>query len=304
MLVRAAVVLVLTLTMIGPPSSHGQGEGPLIDPLTGQPMVTEEDAAPAGPDLSEANALIREGKYDDAATLLRGLKEEFPESAAVHLLLGEVLLALGQPALALPELQRAAEAGPDLERVQFQIGSACAALGKDDEALEAFGLELERTEDVEIEVLSRLNRSLLYEKKRMWGEAAAELDSALADQPDRVDLYGDLAALLIQAGKLEDAETALARGSEAGFRSAAHWYSLGARYYNQRAYEGAVRAFAEALEIDASLARAERSLAASLEKLGRSEESAEHLRRYLELRPDDPERDKILRQIEAATGSD
>jgi Flp pilus assembly protein TadD len=58
--------------------------------------------------------------------------------------------------------------------------------------------------------------------------------------------------------------------------------------------------FNEALRADPELAEAERSLAAALERLGRDAEAVQHLRRYLELRPDAPDAEAVAGRIKEA----
>ena len=63
-----------------------------------------------------------------------------------------------------------------------------------------------------------------------------------------------------------------------------------------------MEAFTHTLEVDSRLARAERSLAAALEKLGRDHEARAHLERYLELAPDAPDAASVAERIRAAGG--
>ncbi len=150
--------------------------------------------------------------------------------------------------------------------------------------------------------MARLNRSLLLEQQQNWSGSAAELQAALELEPGRLEAYGDVASLYLRAGELDAAASSLEQGLERGFRSANHQYILGARYYEKKAYEAAIRALLQALEIDPGLAEAERSLAGALDQVGREAEALEHLRRYLELEPEardaQRERDRI-REIEA-----
>jgi len=215
---------------------------------------------------------------------------------------GELLLALQRPVDALPLLARAAELDPDRPRVHFQLGTAELAAGNDEAALAAFGHELEISQELQVLVLARLNRSMILQGDRKWTEAAAELEAVLALQPDKLEIWGDLAALYLQAGELDSAAATLESGSSAGFESAQHYYSLGARLYRKKRYDDAARAFVAALDIDDSLAAAEKSLGATLEQLGREKEAAKHLERYLELEPDASDRDKIAERIRQAGG--
>lgn len=271
----------------------------------GEPGPASGELAPApeerpSADLSEAVEQIRAGAYDEAEALLAGLQSEFPDDSALLLMRGEVLLALGRPQDALEVLEHGAEVDPRRPRMNFQLGTALASSGQREAALEAFGREIESNQDQEVQVLSRLNRSLLLQKERRWRPAAEELEAALKIQPERKNIYGDLASLYIQAGDAAAAVDALERGAAAGFRSAEHYYSLGARLYKSEMFEQAVVMLGEALRVNPDLAEAERSLAAALERLGREDEANEHLRRYLELRPNAPDASVVSEKLRAA----
>ena len=66
---------------------------------------------------------------------------------------------------------------------------------------------------------------------------------------------------------------------------AKHWLAVGAHYVKADACERALDPLRQAIEIEPTLADAERTLAAALDRLGRAPEAAEHFRRYLELAP-------------------
>ena len=280
-------------------------EAPDDDDAGGAAEADEIDAIDSGPpraDLSEANALIREAKYAEADTVLEGLQREFPEDPALLLMRGEILLALQRPKDALEPLRKCAELDPTRPRVNFQLGTALSISGDAEGALVAFAAELEGNDDADIQALALLNRSMLFQQGRKWSDAAAELERLVVLQPQRAEVYGDLATLYIQSGKTAQAIDALARGGEAGFRSAQHYYSLGARLYRDGSYGDAVTALEQALAIAPDLAKAERSLGASLERLDRLDEAVVHLRRYLELAPDAPDAERVAEQIRTAEG--
>ena len=257
----------------------------------------EPTDAPQGADLSEANRLVREQDYATAEELLADLVETHPEDGPAWLMYGEVLLTMGVADEAKPALQKAANLLPEQKRIHFQLASALAALGEADAAVSAFGRELELNDDPQIVSLARMNRALLFQQAKRWKDAAAEVEAFLVLRPDATDAWGDLATTYVQAGDLNAAEDALSRAEAAGFVSANHYFSIGAGFYRNKAYGDAERTLRRALELDPQLADAERSLGATLEQLGRSDEARAHLRRYLELKPDAKDRSKILEQI-------
>jgi tetratricopeptide (TPR) repeat protein len=271
------------------------------DPLTGAPVqaepAAEEPQQPPLADLSEATEKIRAGAYAEAEALLAALQPEFPDDPALLLMRGEVLLAVGRPDEAATVLEHGVEVDPERPRMHFQLATALASTGKRDQALKQFAREIEVNADPTVQVLAHLNRSMLLEQGRAWADAAGEFEAVLVLEPTRLEAYGDLASLYIQAGEIDAAMDALQRGKAAGFDSAPHYYSLGARLYNSGKYDDAVTVLNEALRVDPNLAMAERSLAATLEKLDRKPEAAEHLRRYLELNPGAPDSDAVKARI-------
>ena len=295
------LVFLVFLVHAGGPTS-GQAD-PDPEPLASDATTEPEEEPPAGPDLGAANELVRAGNFSEAETLLAAIQGEFPDDPQLTLMRGEVLLALGRFDDALPVLRRSAEIDGDRPRVNFQLATALQVTGDRQGALDAFARELEFNQDTSVQVMVRLNRSVLLEQARDWAASAEELEQVLALEPGRTEVYGDVAALYLQAGELELAARSLDRGAGVGFRSAGHFYSLGARYYDKKSYEQAVQAFRQALEIDPAMASAERSLAGALDQLGDAEAALQHLRRYRELKPDAPDADKVNERIRALEGS-
>jgi len=271
------------------------------DPLTGKPFpAPAEPEDPPRADLTEANALVRAQDYAGAESLLATLQQEFPGDPDLLMLRGELLLALRRPDESIEVLRKVAQLTPKRPRLQFQLGSALAATGQAEAAIEAFGKETETSDDPQVLVFSHINRSMLFQERQDWTASATELEAVLALEPQRTPVYGDLVAMYVQSDRLDAAVDALDRAEAAGFRSAGHWYSVAARLAKDEEYERAVGLFEKAIELDPGHADSERSLAAALEQLGREDEAIPHLKRYLELKPDSQDAAAIAAKIEAA----
>lgn len=300
---RPVLGLLLCSLVTGPAWAQ---EAPTVDPLTGAvttPAEPAEEPAEAGPDLSAVNKKILAQDFAAADELLAAIEKEFPDDVSVTVMRGEVLLALGDAETALPYLTRAAEAEPERPRLQFQLGSALLSTGDTAGALAAFAAEAVNNEDPEVKALAHLNRALILQRERKWDDAAADLEAVLAIDPTRQEVYGDLASLYLRTGNVDDASRVLDAGFDAGFQSAAHYYSLGARIFRNKDYERAIAAFRRALELDPKHAKSERSLGAALDKLGRGDEAVVHFKRYLELDPTAADASKIREQIAGNSGS-
>jgi len=277
-------------------AQSGQPDSSLTDAL----LSPTEPETPPGADLTEANELVRAKDYAGAESLLAALQQEFPEDPDLLTLRGELLLALRRTDESIEVLRKAAGLAPEKPRLQFQLGSALAATGQAEAAIEAFGMEIDNSEDPQVLVFSHLNRSMLFQERKEWTASAAELEAVLVLEPQRTPVYGDLVAMYVQSDGLDAAVDALERGDAAGFRSATHWYSVAARMAKVEKNEDAVVLFTKAIELDPQNADAERSLAAVLEQLGREDEAIPHLKRYLELKPDASDAGAIAAKIDSA----
>lgn len=293
-IVGMVLILALTAPAVG---ARTQQADPPADDASATPA---ESAPPSGADLTQANELVRAKDYAGAESLLATLQQDFPDDPELLMLRGELLLALRRADESVDVLRKAAELDPERSRLQFQLGSALAATGQAEAAIEAFGKEAENSDDPQVLVFSHLNRSMLFQERKEWAASATELEAVLALEPQRTPVYGDLVAMYVQSDRLDAAVEALERGESAGFRSAPHWYSVAARLAKDEEYERAVEMFTKAIELAPDHADSERSLAAALEQLGREDEAIPHLRRYLELRPDAPDAEAIASKINAA----
>jgi tetratricopeptide (TPR) repeat protein len=283
------VILALSLATLAAPTLAQE-------PPAGEPAQPQASRADLGP----ANDLVRSGAYAEAERVLAELQATHPDDPRILLMRGELLLALDRPDEAVSLLRRCIELDPVRERAHFQLGSALRATGDAQGALAAYGSELALTEDARVKVMAHLNRSVILQGLQDPAAAAAELRAALELDPTRMEAYGDLFHILLEAGRLDEAAEVLERGLAAGFRSAPHFHALGARHFGAGAHEKAAAAFRQALEINPDLAETVRSLATTLDKLGREAEALQQLRRYLELRPDDPDAPRIAARIRAS----
>lgn len=289
-----AIMLLGALLALTPATTAQQVRDPLRpDAPSTQPAPVESQSA----DLSVAGEKVAAGDLAGAEVILEPMLEQFPDDPLLLLMLGEIRLALGQTDQALPLLLHAAEISPERMRVQFQLGSALAASGRTEEALAAFGRELENSDNQELQVMSLLNRSFLLQNLKRWEEAARELVRVAELDTTKAQVYGDAASLYIQAGRPEEAEKVLNAGAPLGFLSDLHYYSLGAAFYKNKMYNRAAEAYLRCLDIKPSYANAERGLGLALEKAGREDEAVVHFRKYLELKPDARDRERILEAI-------
>ena len=293
---RFSAVVPVVVALAGALGFWGPGTG--AQEATPQPSP-QASQAPVTADLTQVSELVRAKQYAEAERLAGELQQQHPDDPRLLALRGELLLALGRAKDAVEPLKRAAALAPDRPRVNFQLGSALAASGDDQAALDAFATEIRINQENEVLVLAHLNRALLLERRGDKPAAAAELAAVLEIDPARGPVYGDLSSLYLDLDRPDDATAVLARGAEAGFRSAGHWLAVGAHLVKAEAYERALDPLQRAIEIDPSLADAERTLAAVLDRLGRGPEAAQHFQRYLELAPGAADAASVRERLDA-----
>jgi len=132
--------------------------------------------APATQVAPYADLLIRAGDYDQAEALI----DRFESPVMQHLLRGRLLLARGQPAQALAELEEGTRLWPDNSVARWLTGRAAEQLGDYDRALEEYGEAVRNDRENRDAVLSLLR---LLEAQGIDGEMLGVLGRYQSDIP-------------------------------------------------------------------------------------------------------------------------
>ena len=151
------------------------------------------------------NALIRRSE------LLRGqayIDRLFHggESPEAHLLMGVAHLRRSDFRAALPELQRAVELNPALAGVQSLLGRALMGMGRRDEAMVAFRLELEKNPN---DFDANLYLGLFLKDDLKLDEAYAHLTRAERLRPQDIGVLYALGSTHLASGRVDEAQKAL-----------------------------------------------------------------------------------------------
>lgn len=187
-----------------------------------------------GQTLANAVAALEAGRLDEARALCRAIHAERPGFGGAHYVLGLVELRRGQPRRAADHLRKAAEQSPAAQAPRIALARALAAAGR--------------------------RRDAIAEYQRVT--------------PPSPETLGELADLLRQDGRLEQAAEACRRAGPSGLAL------LGALLQQMGRPGEAIAALAAAPESPAVL----NNLGLALRQLGRMEEAADHLRRALALK--------------------
>jgi tetratricopeptide (TPR) repeat protein len=157
----------------------------------------------------------RQGRYDEAVTLLNALVKDQPSLGQARTLLAEGLIVSKQWDEAESHLRE----------------------GLKDQTLER---------STQAEAHLKLGR--VFSNQERYKAAALEIEQAITIEPESAIAQLQLGAVYLQLGKLAEAEAALLKAyALAGKRIAVAQVLLGQLYYDQQKYESALRAFEQYL---------------------------------------------------------
>jgi len=214
-----------------------------------------------------ARLLIRDGRPAEALTVARDLVEKRPEDGEARALLGEAILETGDPAEAVPLLERSLEldARPAVRR---SLARALARSGQVDAALKVLddGGSVAAEDDL-------LKGNILRESGRHQ-DAVAAYDAVIATGAHLDVAYAERARALEDLGRIPEALASLdaAIGLDPG--EAEVWREHGAVALKAGRSKAALRSLERATELDPHDWEAWALRAKALEALGRGDEAA------------------------------
>lgn len=254
-------------------------------------------------------ALLDANRLDEAAAALQRAYGLAPEDPAVLAALGELALARDEPRSAVEYLETVVERVPAANRLHYSLGLAYRALGD----LEAARRHLAQRGDVGVTVKDPLDARLqeltagervhILEGRRAfqaerWNEAVEAFSEAVRAAPDSAGARINLAAALVETGRVEEATEELTRALELAPDNATAHFNLGLLERNAGKLEDAVRHLRRAVELQPEDSGARLELARALRATGRLEEALEQFawvaHRHPETQPEARYREAVL----------
>jgi tetratricopeptide (TPR) repeat protein len=247
--------------------AQGRAQDALADASLAAAM-SENDPEAQGlvTEVKVARALeaVGQGQIDLGIQDLTALRDQNPDSAAVHLALGKAQIARRDAAAAIPELQKAVELAPKNAEAQYQLGWA------------------------------QLNM------KQNAAGAVGPFGQAVALQPTNNQFRTDYGASLMQSGQLDKAVEELTKvTSTPGYSGSLAWLYLGAAQLQANRYKDAVAALEKSLEAKPDNAQAEAYLAWSYFGLKDADGFKKHGAKARTLGYKDPQLFDRLTKVEA-----
>ena len=271
---------------------------------------------PTPAEISALVALFSSGRYAEAATLAKPLTQRFPRHEFGWKMLATVLSRMGQHALAVEPMQRAAALSPQDAEAHSNLGVTLKALGQLDQAQASFQQAIQLAPAYApahynlgntLQSMGRLQDALLCYRQalriepefaeahfnlgnvlRALGrlrEAALHYEQAVRIKPGHVQALLNLSQVCQDGGQLDQAARCCRRALQIKRDFAPALVSLGAVLHAQGRLAEAESNLRQALQIDPGLAEAHVNLGNVFLAVGRVTEAETRYRLALEVKP-------------------
>ncbi len=250
--------------------------------------------------LGAVPALIQSGDYQGAIAKIDAALAGKPDDPSAHYLKALALFKLKDFPPAQTEIQKTLALNPGQQGGHWLAGAILASLGKKDEAIAEFRLEIASEQ---ADPATRLNAWInigLIERERGNKEAAiAAFEKVIELDSSQSEAYSYLAELYLATGKPEKAAEVEAKSKAVGAEDPNALYNLGASFWNSKEFEKAEAYFRRATELDPKFALAWKNLGYASVRLGKTDEAVTALGKYLELSPGAPDAKDVREMIDA-----
>ena len=130
-------------------------------------------------DIETGSALIRQGKLDQAISLLQETIRLNPDNATLHYNLGNALAKKGQTDEAIRQFQEAIRLKPDYAEAHYNLGLALVTKGQTDEAIRQFQEAIRLKPDY---AEAHYNLGIALGRKGQMDEAIRQFQEAVAPE--------------------------------------------------------------------------------------------------------------------------
>jgi tetratricopeptide (TPR) repeat protein len=221
--------------------------------------------------VSQAVALIQQGRLPQAKKLLTDLVNVAPRDATVRYLLGVIALQTGQPQQAVVAMRHACELGLVDAAAQYHLGCALVAVGNYADATIAFKQALVLKPDF---LLARSNLANCYFEQREFALAEANYRQTLEVEPGNLVACHNLGQVFYASSRVSEAVEYFSRATQVAPAIPELWSSLAAMQEVENKLDDANSSADTALALEAGNLTA---CVAKARVLRRQEQSAQAL---------------------------
>jgi choline-sulfatase len=206
--------------------------------------------------ILKAADLFKTGSFDDGEAALAKVRESDPKMYIVSFMLGENALRRQDWTRAASELQKCLELNPNFDQAMAGLARALLNLDKPDEAK----LWLDKALKFNPQNYRAWYERGFIESKTDKPAAIADMQKAVAIQPNFAPLRRDLGMLQFQQQNYADAASHLSKAAELGINDAPLYNFLGISYSRTKEFKKAAASYRQALKLDPNLAEAHLNL--------------------------------------------
>lgn len=242
-------------------------------------------------------ALSNVGQRSDEARrhLQQAIDLQVPGAGRAHLELGILWLDAEDAGKAMPHLQQASTAMPEMPEVHYRLAAAHRALGDAaaaKEALQRFQALSQQQDDADWQGKEKgaaLNAIQALAAQNRLDEAQTQLTELLTRHPEDADAHTLMAKIQFSDGRTEDAAKSIARARELAPQEVEHHFLEGYFAAQRQDTDLARQALGRALAMDDNLAEAHGLMGFLQADDGNSQTAADHFKKALELGLESPD---------------
>lgn len=233
--------------------------------------------------IQPAQALIDEGKLDDAQRLADEARRKLPDSAVLAYIEGRIADGRQDPAAAARAYRRAADRDPDLPGVWPALGEALAKSGDSRGASEALAEAVKRGQGG---AAAAYNMGVVLSQKNQYREAIPYLEDAIKADPGNRDAHRALGTAYRKQDRFADAARIYQGIVDRFGPDSSDLYQLG--FCEAKDGENAKAAvhYEMVTVMEPSNVNAFYGLGNALSKIGQQDRAVQAYRSALELKPD------------------
>lgn len=229
------------------------------------------------------NALIREGRTEEAIRHYEQAVKIIPEYAEAHVNLGCALNKQGRSDEAIDQYIQALKIKPEYAEAEANFGNALSHQDHTDEAIKHYLKALSVKPDY---VEAQVNLGAALDKEGRINEAIQHYLKGLAVKPDDKDLHFNLGVALDKAGRIDEAITHYLNAIQIKPDFAEAHVNLGNALNSLGHTDQAIPHYLNALQIKPNYVEAHFNLGNALYRQGHIDEAIMHYLAALKIKPD------------------
>ena len=231
------------------------------------------------------NALVclyNEGKIEEVYTRSLPLIREYPDTSAIHNIMGAISYQKGDKGSAIEYFRKVIELNPDHPHAYNNLGATLVDLEEYEEAKKVIGEAIHLQPDY-AEAYNNLGN--VHKELEEYDQAIAQYEKAIELNPRYYEAYNNLGVALGKNEQYEEAAEVLKNTIHMKPEFAEAYNTLGAILTDWEKYEEAKQALLEAISIAPDNAKAYNNLGNAYERLDEYDQAIVQYEKAVELNP-------------------